>query len=102
MGFWRSLANYIDRKLDESNERAAAERAERNRRRSIQQDGRDYGKGYQQGIDEAKAERPRPWENRRPASSFDSSPWDVNVNTDFWTPNGGGTRKKKRRSDNYW
>jgi hypothetical protein len=102
MGFWRSLFNYIDRKLEESNERAAAERAEINRRRAIQQEGRDYGYGYQKGLDDAKAERPKQWESRRPTSSFDSSPWDVNVNTDFWAPDGDGTRKKKRRTDNFW
>lgn len=102
MGFWRSLANYIDRKLEESNERAAAERAERNRRRAIQQDGKDYGYGYQRGIDDAKAERP--YTNTRRPSRPQPGPWDIHIPSEretrtIWF---GEPERKKKRNDDFW
>jgi len=105
MGFWRSFGSYLNRKLDESNERAAAERAERNRRQAIQQEGHDYGYGYQKGMDDAKTERPKPWETNRP-SRPQPDPWRVHVPTeretgDIWFGS-DNPRKKKKQSNNFW
>lgn len=103
MGFWRSLFNFISEQRQLSREREMRRQAEARRLRSIQRDGEAYGYGYQRGIDNARSERPKPWENKQP--TYDTSFWNPprytpRATSDAWF--GEPERKKKRRNDSFW
>ncbi len=98
MGFWRSLANFIDRQIEADRERQAVRREREEYLAGIREEGRAYEEGR---LEARQMERESRCRSRRVPK-----PWpDIRIPTEeeaarVWLGEPKPKRKKKNRSNN--